>query len=642
MKKKLYILFLLVFSLSNLFSQENTIVDITDDVYSILATAEVQGLCSRLQNAKPYTRKYISNKLNEILQNLERSATSDVLKKNIIQSYLEKFTKEKDGFDFFHLKYRIDNNNNEKPISLEISDSISSLFSGGSYTDSKYNSFGFEIVNNFNFIGDISKFFSYSVIGFIDLSHMPLQILGEYDIGQWWYESDRKNNQLRRYIIKKQNNSFLPFRYKKAWDGSFYFLSDVSASGLEGWSEELGFGFGMLTDLRFSFFDDKFLFGISRINREWGAMDKGSSLVLNEMARPFAGIDYTVSLFDFLTFSGLTGFLEYPNRSDINNNAWYAYEKVEKSDGSVEYVRLKKGSEDSFFFQNLFALAMVDVDFKYLHFDFGSTCIFPKRFEFGYMIPTIDRVVYQNNTGDYDNLSLFANLKFKIPQKGYIWGSLYLDEINALFTNFIEKTRAMFAYQIGSKANVSFLPFTTVSLRYTKVEPYCYTHHGINYVPYYDHYISENYTNNGECLGYYLPPNSDELLFKIESRPIQNTSFGFQYQFVRHGVDWGSGAVVGSNLYSELPPVERSDMKKYFLRDGVYEWMSIFSINASYDFKQLKFPIKVFANIGYVYQWFTGIDGLPGKNTSYHYINTNEYYDKNGFVFTIGFELFNY
>ena len=638
MMKKVFILILLFLSFFNVYSQNHITVDITDDVYTILDMAEVQGLCSKLANSKPYTEKYIKEKLVEIIDNLEKSNKEvDHNKINVIKAYLNKFNAPKNGFDLLNFTYRIDNNKPQKPISFEVNAGISSLFSGGKYTNSNYNSFGFEEVNSLNFVGDLSKYFSYRVTGFLDISKVPLQTLGEYDIGQWWYDQDRGNEQLRRYIIKKQNNSFLPFSYKKVWDGSFYFLSDVSASGLEGWSSELGFGFGMLTDLRFSFFDDHVNFGIARINREWGAMDNGSSLVLNKQARPFAAIDYTIKLFDFLSISGLTGFLEYPNRSDITENAWYSYEKSGDS-----YERLKKGKEDSYFFQNMFALAMLDVDFKYLHFDFGSTCIFPKRFEFGYMLPTIDRVVYQNNVGDYDNLSLFANLKFRIPNVGYVWGSLYLDEINAFFTNFIEKTRAMFAYQVGSKVNIPLWSFTTLSFRYTKVEPYCYTHHGINYVPYYQQYIAENYSNNGENLGYYLPPNSDEFLIKVDTRPIPFATFGLQYQLIRHGVDWGKGSVVGSNIYSELPPVERSGMRKYFLHDGVYEWMSIIGINASYDFKNFKVPVKVFTNIGYIYQWFTNIDGEPGKSAAYHYYSDDEYYDKNGFVITVGIELFNY
>ena len=47
------------------FAQTNNTVDITDDVYVLLRTAETKGLCSRLSNVKPYTEKYIFERSTE-------------------------------------------------------------------------------------------------------------------------------------------------------------------------------------------------------------------------------------------------------------------------------------------------------------------------------------------------------------------------------------------------------------------------------------------------------------------------------------------------------------------------------------------------------------------------------------------------
>ena len=487
--------------------------------------------------------------------------------------------------------------------------------------------------------------------------------MGTYNIGRWWYTDNLPEisepgfaNQNRTVNVKRYN-SFLPFSYNKFWDGSCHFLTNISSDGFESWPNELSLGMGMTTDLRATFFDNAVEIGVSRMNREWAGMDDGSSLVLNKNARPFVSADLRVTLFDFFTISGLTGVLEFPNRQDLDSNAFYSFDSdcelgqfVIHNKINYLYIRIggrgysKTGGfytdKQTEFFQNAFSIAMVDLDFKYLHIDFGTSCVWPKRFEMGYAVPTLDRLIYQNNIGDYDNIALFGDMKLRYPGLGSIWFSLFLDEIS-VSKEFFEKTRCMYAFQFGTKVNVPILPFTTVSFRYTKLEPYCYTHHSISYVPYYQQYIAQSYTNNGESLGYYLPPNSDEFLFKIESKPITSTAFGFQYQLIRHGADWGSGAVPGSNLYSELSP-DRDSLRKYFLRDGVYEWMSIFSLYGSYDFKNFNVPVKVFLNMGYIYQWFTGIDGTPSSSTPYHYINTPEYTDKNGFVFTLGIKLFSY
>ena len=638
--KKIFVLFILICFNFFVFSQANVSIDFDDEIYSILSIAESKGLCKPLLNVKPYTQNYIIKKVQEIKNNIENSSYNENIKNSEIE-YLEKYLKKyeiKNGFDFQNLSYRIQNKNEKFPVSLEFNDELNILGSAGLYKNSNQNSVGFDFYNDFNFVGDITKYFSYKVTFFAGLTYVPLEDLGTYKIGEWWYSdlpqiSEPGFANQNRTVNVKRYNSFLPFSYRKFWDGSCHFLTNIASDGFESWPNEVSLGMGMTTDLRASFFDNSVELGISRMKHEWAAMDDGSSLVLNKNARPFVAADLRVTLFDFFSISGLTGILEFPNRLDLDSNAFYFFD----SDGKID----EKRSDDSYFFQNAFSIAMVDIDFKYLHLDFGTSCVWPKRFEMGYAVPTLDRLIYQNNIGDYDNIGLFGDIKLRYPGLGNIWFSLYLDEIS-VSKDMFEKTRCMYAFQLGTKVNVPILPFTNVSFRYTKLEPYCYTHHSISYVPYYQQYVAESYTNNGESLGYYLPPNSDEFLFKIESNPINRASFGFQYQLIRHGADWGSGAVPGSNLFSELQPADRNSLRKYFLRDGVYEWMSIFSLYGSYDFKNFNVPVKVFLNMGYIYQWFTGIDGTPSSSTPYHYINTPEYTDKNGFVFTLGIKLFSY
>ena len=255
------------------------------------------------------------------------------------------------------------------------------------------------------------------------------------------------------------------------------------------------------------------------------------------------------------------------------------------------------------------------------------------------MFPLIDNLLYQNDIGDNDNLALFTDIKFTIPQIGSIWFSGYLDEMISFTTKFWVKTRAMFAYQAGTKVNIPFLPFTTASFRYTKVEPYCYTHNAINYTPWYLQYLSLSYTNNGECLGYYLAPNSDEFNLQIQANPSPYLICGLQYQLIRHGVDWGSGSVPGSNLYSELRNKYRDELNKYFLHDGTYEWSNIISLNCNYNFRKFSVPVTAYAQIGYIYDWFTGITGEPVFKTPFTVVNNEEYKEKNGVVLNLGLSL---
>ena len=626
MKKIVVFVLALFLGAGFLSAQTNISVDINDPVYEILRSAETQGLCPRLPAARPYSKTFIIKTLEEILLNLED--LEDEKQMEIVQSFLDKYEYD-EGLNLKEGYLRFENKNMDFPASFMFYNSLNANLGTGIYLDSDQNSTGWEGIYKFGFMGDLGKSLSYNCTGLIGLTKMPLETLGnDYVIGEWLYND--KTAQDPRKIITNRNNSYLPYKYSKFWDGSCYYLSNFSGDGLEGWANSTAFAFGMSGEIHASLYDNAIELGIARQKREWGAMDTDSSLILNSHARPFLAAEASFKPFDFLSLSTLTGVLEAPNQEFMNSDAWYKIDEDGKKAGDIE---------DAFFFQNAFSIIMVNLDLPNFHFDFGSTTVWPKRFELGYAFPLIDNVVYQNDIGDDDNLALFTNIKFVIPDVGSVWFSGYLDEIIAFTTKFWVKTRAMFAFQAGTKVNIPWLPFATASFRYTKVEPYCYTHHSINYTPWYRQYISESYTNNGESLGYYLAPNSDEFNLQIETTPSPYLNLGFQYQLIRHGVDWGSGAVMGSNLYSELRNYDRNDLEKFFLRDGTYEWSNIVSLHCNYNLRQFDIPVTVYAGLGYIYDWFTEIDGEPGKNTSYSVVNNDEYSEKHGVVFNLGLSI---
>ena len=644
-------------------AQANTVVDVGNDVYPFLIDCEQQNYCERLSNVKPYTKNYIIKILNQVKQTLNDDSAVDVNSRKVqtelktVNMYLERF-EVNDGLDFSRMSYRIESENSKIPISFVFNNTDNIFVSSGFYNDSSLNSTGFDVFHYFNFAGDLGKNVSYRSTAYAGISWMELKKLSDdYVIGYWWYEDDWRYNKLEhpRTINTFKNYNVLPYSYKKAWDGSIYPLTNLNHSGLEGWADNPSLGFGMYGDLRASFFDDMITIGAGRFSHEWAAMDEGSSLVLNQNASPFFEVDAKFKLFKFLSFSTMTGVMEFPNADYIDNNAWYFYQKdtnPKPNDTDDHYDETpfwytRWNPVDSYFFQNLFSMDMLDIDFKYLHMDFGSAVVWPKRFDLGYMFPLLNKVVYQNSLGDYDNLSLFGDIKGYIPGLGSLWFSVYIDEIDAFKTKIFEKTRCMFAYQAGTKVSLPWVASTTVSLRYTKLEPYCYTHQAIRTQPWYDSYVSESYTNNGKSLGYYLEPNSDELFFRAETRAVTGLTAGLQYQMIRHGADYGSGQVPGSSIWSEMSVGNlydygnRDSLKKYFLHDGAYEWTHIIALDGSYIF-QTTVPFKLYARAGYVYDYFTRSEGGANQKTPYHRINTAEYPATQGFVFSLGVQLFSF
>ncbi|EID84087.1 hypothetical protein MSI_24720 [Treponema sp. JC4] len=654
--KKLSVLVLVsILGITNLFAQKNISVSIYDDVYEIIEQAQLKGLCSTISSAKPYTRAQITKAINEIYDSgyemTEREA-------KILGFYVDKLRpNEEVKNNIFHAQVK--NDNPELPLSFNYNFGFEMEGSIGLYNESDYNkSYLFELIPSFTFEGDLTKYFSYNVFAFFDGTKASLVEVGDYFIGYSWFgnsnytsdelvdfldgvEGARDLSQYKRKITKKLLTSYMPYKYNKRWDGQVYFISNLSASGLEGWPQELSVGGGIKGEINFSVLDDKLLVKFGRVDREWAGMDNGSSLVLNAQADPFFGLETSFVLFPWLRYSFMVGGLEYPNQDYIAENSW------PEDSGSAD---------DTYFFQNAFSINMIEVDFKYLHCDFGSTVVWPKRFELGYMFPLTNYVVYQNSVGDNDNLALFGDIRLQKAGLGQIWFSGYLEEVTALLKrNIFESTRAMFAYQAGLKFPIPKLSWASFALRYTKVEPYCYTHHSINYAPWYNHYIFENYTNAGSCIGYYMPPNSDELLAEFKFNIDPTLSAHINYQFSRHGADYGSQQVPGSNLYSEMSPYNRNELQKYFLHDGAYNWIHALTIGGKLRVQDRHCPIEITGDLGLVLSYYTVIDendynrDIAGNNgncanagwsTPYHIANSEEYPTTIGVVITVGCKFF--
>lgn len=631
-------------------AQTNVSVPIDDNVYETIDKAVIKGLCRPMTSAKPWSEKIIKETINDIL------AANDALdekrlrpvEERILQDKLDELER-KQGFDWRRMMYHYES---EKKFhkSIEVSGSVETSVSGGIYDDSGMNEWGLNFLLTVSASGDLSKYFSWDFNVFGNLARAVLQEkCDDYNIGHWWYTyetddpdyfKDETRPRKARLIKTYRNNAYFPFSYHKTWDGSVYKPGNMTASGLEGWADDLAFGFGINAEMSVNVLNNAMQFRLGRIRHEWAAMDTGASLVLNKGARAMLAIEQIYTPLKWLSISSLTGALEFPNSEfivgDIYKSACYSDRK----------------QENAYFFQNAFSITMIELNFKYVHFDFGTTSVWPKRFELGYFFPLMSAVFYQNSVGDYDNIALFADLKLSLPKVGYIWASLFLDEINGLsgengiFGDFIHATRDMYAAQAGIKLNFPWLPMASVALRYTKVEPYCYTHNSLNYTPWYEHYISEAYMNAGECIGYYLPPNSDEIDFRFEASPLSNLALHAEYQFARHGADYGRQQVNGSSIYSELDPKGRDDRKKYFLHDGAYEWFHIARLGGELSLKKYGAPVKIMGDIGFVYSYFTVLDddSKANANEKFDYkkadSDDSDYPPSFGLILSLGVKVF--
>ena len=632
--KRFLVFFLLTVALAlPTAAQSHTSVPLDDPIYYVIEQAQLKGLCPTLSEAKPYSQHKIKSIINIILSTEAELpwAALTSSEKAILQQTLASFEKE-EGWNWLTGEtYQEHTTKSGITMTFNAGASWQSVASGSYEFQEKDFEWGTDNWGVAFVGGDMGSFFSWNFSAGGGLMKAPRKELGTAYTFYEGFENKEidpaRKDQNKEYIVFSEPTTFFPYTYQKNWDGSIFKGDNLSSSGFYEWPYGMSFGYQMNGEIAVSLLDDAISVRAGRLQREWAAGTNGSSLALNASARPFFGVEANFEPFNWLRMSTLTGILEYYNMNGI--------------------------SVSSATFQNAFAIGMAEANYKnYLHFSFGSSAVFPKRFELGYSFPLLSRFFYQNNVGDFDNLAMFATLILQYPGIGKIWGSAYVDEMDLSTPDFFSQDRNMHAVQVGISAALPIpkLAFSNFTFQYTKIEPYVYTHQLVKTPWYDDIWMEEPYMNNGVSLGYYLPPNSDELKFRFESSVIKGGTFRFhaQYQMIRHGAEYGSRAVDGSGLNSQLDTTGRNDKEgkpelwKYFLHDGAYQWQHIFKVGGSFDMQGLNIPVSLFCDMGVVYSYYTDIDGLPNSGQRYdiHRINTSEYPTQTQFITTIGFKIY--
>ena len=668
-KNSFWIYALILITQFSVYPQTHIAVPLGNQVYHVIEQAQMRGLLRFQPAAKPYSRAMVLSIIDEILQGeilrddilagngTRRFAALSRQERAILEEFRQTFNPGRGGLDLSRGTISSEHVWNDAYFSgefgfgayLGFSGAYYPLaggftqdadsddpFAGANHPDSGDLFSGFDSGIYFSFIGDLGRKASYGLtIGGAFLKS-PRAILGTTNTFSPGWTNDRypgdEGRRNRQIIAYSEPMTFFPYTYKTNWDGSVWYLGELNAGGFEGWPQIMSVGYYMIPELSGSLLNGHVSYRFARHDREWGGMTGNSSLTLNQAAQPFLAGEITFMPFPWLSFSALTGVLEYGYM-------------LETGDSGIKDAAAT--------FQNAFSINMLEVNYKnYFHLDFGSATIWAKRFELGYLFPFADTFLYQNNIGDFDNSALFLNLLVQYPGLGKLWSSLFIDEISLgdINRNFFNMSRMMIAYQFGGSFYVpwfSRLSFSSLTFSYTKIEPYTYTHTR-EIVPGYGNLPMEtNWVNRGRALGHYLPPNSDEILVRFDTMPALNSLMGLQYQLIRHGAEYGDRAVGGSSLSSELDPWGRHskpNLRKYFLSDGAYQWMHIFRLKGEYSLAAASLSVRIFAELGGVYSFFTDIDSdiepNSGKKSPYQRIDTPQYPRSLSFIGSVGVRVF--
>ena len=479
--------------------------------------------------------------------------------------------------------------------------------SGAYYIDQSDFNYGFETWFNGRIAGTLGKSVSYFADIGVALISAKRKLLGAEEIMVDSTETVK---------LYSKPLGYFPYTYQSGWGGFVFPLTNLGATGPTGWPDEASIGFTIISEIKGSAINDIVKWSIGRTKHEAASPVEGSSLALNMAAQPFFAYDLDLNLFPGFHLYSLTGMLEYFSSVSIYSSPMT--------------------------FQNAFSLFQVSYNFReYFQIDAGSSAVWLKRFELAYLYPFTIPILYKN-IGEFDNMAIFGSLKLQWPKIGFVWFSLFVDEMN-MEKNFFNLDREMYALQAGLRYFTPFLSSGFITLSYTKIEPYCYTHEKVA-SPWYANNMEQAYVNHGYGLGYYLPPNSDELKLAFSANATPNVAVSAQYQMIRHGAEYGSSKVYGSSYASELQPVGRSDnlqLRKFFLHDGAYQWMHIIKVAGEWKLST-RIPISLYGEGGTVISYFTDIE--PGKaKTGAAYPNsvtdTAEYPKSNALILHIGFKV---
>ncbi|HDY88627.1 MAG TPA: hypothetical protein ENH82_11035 [bacterium] len=388
------------------------------------------------------------------------------------------------------------------------------------------------------------------------------------------------NVNLGLYLNMVDQDAFTPYGFSKDWDGFHIWFGEGKYS--TGENDHLNFTFSSLPQLSYDVIDENVNLKLSRTRRDWGVGE--GSLSLSATARPIEAIEGRIKLAPWVEFSFLTG----------NLGDW--------TDPDAE--------------QKMLSLHRIELfPFKWLYLSAWESAVWAKRFELSYLNPAMFYYVGQNISGDFDNIAIGGSFAVTASPYFRYYFSLFIDEfINDSWDRFFKTVNNQYAWQTGLKIPLPGLPFSLLTLQYTKIEPYCYTHYLQDH-PSYSNDININYANDGENIGYYLPPNSDEFLIKFSFYPVPKVFADIKYRLIRHG----DGELVDGQIEGDIddPLVYGSPTAypdKDFLNDGIYEWINVFTIGAIY------FMSSPDLNIRAEYSYVNGVnyDNIPGNKVVKH------------------------
>lgn len=368
------------------------------------------------------------------------------------------------------------------------------------------------------------------------------------------------------FLDKVDPEAFPPYAYTKIWDGFHIWAEGGSVLISDGVNDHLNFSFRTLPELSLELLDGRARLSLSRRRQQWGVGQ--GSLSLSGTARPLQALGGRVRINPWSSFHFLIGAA----------GDWWDWRREQKM-LSIHRLEL--------------------LPLPWLYLSPWESVVWAKRFELSYLNPLMSYYMGQQLIGDMDNVAFGGEAAVTIAPYLRLYVSLFIDELVLTdLQQFFTRANNQYAWQAGLKVPIPWPAFSLLTLQYTKIEPYCYTHYPQS-LPQYSTEVDIAFTNDGENIGYHLPPNSDELLVRLFTYPLTGLSATAQYQLIRHG----SGSHLAGQIEGDIDawldygsPVPYPP--KDFLHDGLYERLNVLTLKVAYTLAPLL--TTVWAQYSYV------------------------------------------
>jgi hypothetical protein len=284
----------------------------------------------------------------------------------------------------------------------------------------------------------------------------------------------------------------------------------------------------------------------------WGYGQNGR-VVLSDKAPAYPMIRLDYQPLKWLRFNYMYAFL---NSAVIDSAASY-------SKGNDLYGTDREQYVNKYFVSH----TLTFLPLKGLSLSVGESMVTSDNFQVGYLIPIMFFKAFDQYDSRYklstgSNGQFFFNVSSRnhIPNT-HIYASLFIDEIRTGSIFNKAKSRNQLGYNIGATRTDVFIPYLTLGMEYTRVNPFAYN----NLIP------AQTYTNQTYLLGDWIGQNADRVSAWATYNPIPRLTTSVQFDYIRKGRE------------GSLPDQYWAEPQPPFLSQGPVEPQKQLLIQANYE-----------------------------------------------------------